>query len=66
MTEPMIAQKMPYAVEEQPGNNRRCARGHSKQQPYRDGCRPNLPRSEPSPSHLKCEELLKQLNELNA
>ncbi|MFH1726090.1 MAG: CDGSH iron-sulfur domain-containing protein [Elusimicrobiota bacterium] len=37
MTEPKIAQKMPYVVEEQPGNKWWCACGHSKQQPYCDG-----------------------------
>ncbi|MBI4386122.1 MAG: CDGSH iron-sulfur domain-containing protein [Elusimicrobia bacterium] len=37
MTEPKIAQKMPYVKEEQPGLKAWCACGHSQNQPYCDG-----------------------------
>lgn len=37
MTEPQIAQKSPYVIEEQPGKKFWCACGISKNQPYCDG-----------------------------
>lgn len=37
MTDPHIAQKKPYVLEETPGKKFWCACGHSKNQPYCDG-----------------------------
>jgi CDGSH-type Zn-finger protein len=37
MTEPVCAQKSPYAVELEPGDYHWCACGRSKKQPFCDG-----------------------------
>jgi CDGSH-type Zn-finger protein len=37
MTEPVVAQKAPYAVELEPGDYWWCACGRSKDQPFCDG-----------------------------
>jgi CDGSH-type Zn-finger protein len=37
MTEPIIAQRSPYVVQETPGDKFWCACGRSKNQPYCDG-----------------------------
>ena len=37
MTQPVVAQKGPYVVDEQPGKKLWCACGQSKKQPYCDG-----------------------------
>lgn len=42
MTEPKIAQKRPYVVEETPGVKAWCACGHSEKQPYCDGSHARL------------------------
>ncbi|NPA35417.1 MAG: CDGSH iron-sulfur domain-containing protein [Chlorobi bacterium] len=37
MDKPLIAQKKPYVIEEEPGTKFWCACGRSKNQPYCDG-----------------------------
>lgn len=42
MSEPKVAQKGPYVIDEQPGKKAWCACGHSEKQPYCDGSHARL------------------------